>query len=130
MRLGIRGEIKDKDFEGKKNTQSYGHQKLIEQFLTAIEMSKMDDTLKMILRFKIWGKNPNHFRPLSIIQIAAITKTRIKVVEAIEEEAKYYLLEYLKNHPIVDIKGNFFAPEKEKKNKNKLLNSYGTPLKI
>lgn len=105
--------------------QTFNHNKIIHQFLKAIELCPMDDVLKMILRFKIWGVHPEVFHPLTIQQTAKIAKINVKKAEELEDEAKYYLYSYLKDHPIVDIEGNFTAS-----NKKKLLDAYGTPLKV
>lgn len=80
----------------------FEHQKTINQMLSLIALVPMDTELKMILRFRIWGKTPDMFAPMTYEDIANMLKCRIKDVEKWENDAKYNVELYLKKTSIKD----------------------------
>ena len=78
----------------KKNV--FHHQKVIKHLLDVIATCPMDDELKMILRMRIWGRNPLVFAPMTYLQISQDLKCKVKDVQRWEEDALYNVKIYLK----------------------------------
>ncbi len=86
---------------------SYQHQFVINAMLKAITLCPMDDELKMILRMRIWGRNPLIFAPMSVLDIAALIQCRVADVEKWENDALYNVTEFLKKTDIPAIGERF-----------------------
>lgn len=84
----------------------YEHQHILNAMLKAITLCPMDDELKMILRMRIWGRNPLIFAPMRYDQIAqdpAVERyyttydlpSRINDIERWENDALNNVTEFL-----------------------------------
>lgn len=103
-RLPIIGQQDNKPQSPNKKV-SVDHRRVLNQMLKTIIDTKMDDELKMILRMRIWGKHPQAFQPMSCKVIAKDLKTKVKNVEAWEEEALHYIKQHLERVSMFDITG-------------------------
>lgn len=81
------------------------HKKIIYETLSLVHATRMDETLKMIVRMRIWGKNPNHYDPMNHIEIAVDLGAKEYQVREWEQEAKFYMKQYLKMNTIADAMG-------------------------
>ena len=109
----------------KRKKLKVNHKEAVTYFLKAIKLSKMDDELKSILRLRIWGADPNNFKPLSCFQIAERLDVRESVVEDFEREAKEKLHNFLKGKSLSDI---IYTFNKGQLGGNVLTDSKGKPL--
>lgn len=88
--------IESQNRSRKHQRKVYQHQRVVNDMLKLIGATPMDDELKMILRMRIWGTNPNVFAPMSHAQIAVNLKCRIRDVERWEEDAVGNVKVYIK----------------------------------
>lgn len=78
----------------------YEHQHILNAMLKAIALCPMDEELKMILRMRIWGRNPSIFAPMSQLAISEMIKCKAADVERWENDALYNVTEFLKKTDI------------------------------
>ena len=86
-------KVRPHDTPGK--TSHYDHQRVIKELLFVISCCGMDDELKMIMRMRIWGKNPKVFRPMTHEEIAMDLKCKVDDVKKWEEDGMYNVNEFL-----------------------------------
>lgn len=101
---------------------TYEHRQVLNQLLKTIGDCEMDDTLKMLLRMKIWGKHPAVFQPMSHKQIAKDLGAKVESVKKWEQEALYYVKGHLGKKGMEDITGSF---NEDHANKGKLFKPGG-----
>ena len=106
-RIPIIGE-KDTPVQRKKQTVPYEHQQIIDQFLKLIADCDMSDTLKMVMRMKIWGIRPNKFYPMTEHQIAYVLVKDNIIFKRRKESTMQELERYLKT---IDVLGPGYAVE-------------------
>lgn len=94
---------------------SYQHQAVINQFLKTIATCPMDDELKAVLRFRIWGSDPVIFCPLGYLDIATLLKCKIADVKRWEEDAMWNIEQFLKRSDLVTITDKFIRDGNLKK---------------
>lgn len=109
----------------KRITRRIQHTEALNWLLKAIDVCPLDKMQKMILRMRLWGKDPKVFCPLTCEQIALISKTRTESVEIIEAEAKATLKDYIERFNLADVIGK--ANEKITGGKG-LTDIHGRPL--
>ncbi len=109
----------------KKKPLKLEHRETVTYLLKAIKLCKMDEELRMILRMRIWGHNPDQFKPMTCRDIAIRLGVRVNVVEGFEMEAKERLKEFLKGKSLSDI---IFVFNKDQLGGNVLTDSKGKPI--
>lgn len=88
-------------------TITFEHQKVIEELLATIALCPMDDELKVILRMRVWGRDPLVFDPMSCLEISMLLKVRVVNVERWEQDALYNMEQFLNRDGIVAISEKF-----------------------
>lgn len=109
----IFGTKEEKEFKVK--GKRLDHKKALREMLTVIEVCKMDDEIKMILRMRIWGINPKVFNPMSYIDIARNLQCRVKDVMRWEDDGKHNIQEFLNKHAVVEAVDKFHKDKHFKK---------------
>lgn len=121
--------------DGKVKQERYEHFDVLNQLLKAINVTPMDDELKMILRMRIWGVHPLVFDPMSQKRIkrhlnkygwSVDKKEKCTLADVVrwEMDALYNVAQHLGSHKIQDIVDMFNKDKKQTevfKNKSKIL---------
>lgn len=84
----------------------YEHKKVAFEFLLVIWDTKMEDEVKMIMTFRIWGKDPNRYKPMTHEEIAAyIGDAPVALIKDGEVYGKKCAKEHLLKNTLQEIKG-------------------------
>lgn len=83
------------------NKVDFEHRKTVVQMLKIIHLAPMDDDIKMLMRMRIWGKDPMVFNPMTYQQIVidimkrSPTSEDIRQLEDMESSGKFYVEQFL-----------------------------------
>lgn len=97
------------------NHENWNHTDALNQLLKVIQVTPMDCELKMVLRMRVWGKNPHIFAPMDREEIAMDLGCKIDEVERMEVFAVENVEKFLGDTPIQEAINKFNRDLKQNK---------------
>lgn len=104
------------------------HKSELQTLIKVIQTADIHDSHKQILLLRLWGQNPENFRPLSQADIAVKYQRNLRSIQQLEKEAKMAIKVYLTRVDVKDAVKKF--NRQFDKNKFGILNAYEKPFKI
>lgn len=98
--------------ENKKyDIKDFEHRAIVTAMLKVIAMAPIDDTVKMVLRCRIWGKDPAVFAPMTAYEIAhdclkysrRPVRAEVEEIQRMEEFGKFACTQFLLSTNAQDI---------------------------
>jgi len=115
MTIPILQENKPKTKKPRKKL-SVEHKNMVWDFILLVWDTEMEQMLKLVAIWKMWGIDPTAYFPLTYEQIAAMPEVRAtpEIVRMMHEEAKFHAKQHLKRVSMADVYGRFYSKESNK----------------
>lgn len=118
------------NFDKKTEHMDYEHKEQLNMMLKVIHQCPMPQHLKIVMRSRLWGMDPNKFNPLTAVKIAfmncggrrAPTYQEIAQIEEYESQGKFHCQQFLLAQDAQEIVSKF--NENEGKNKDELFSKH------